>query len=64
MSYTPHTATDIREMLAVIGAADVEELLADIPAGVRLQRRLAVPEALSEPELVRRLRAMAARSRG
>jgi glycine dehydrogenase subunit 1 len=59
LSYTPHTAADIQAMLAVIGAESVEQLIADIPSQVRLAGPLAVPPAMSEPELVRKLRELA-----
>lgn len=34
--YFPHTADDIRQMLDVIGVDKIEDLYADVPAGVRL----------------------------
>jgi len=57
--YLPNTPAQQREMLAVIGAGSVEELLAGIPAKARLSRPLALPAALAEPDLVRQLRALA-----
>ena len=40
MSYLSLTERDREEMLAAIGVSSVEELFADIPAGVRLGREL------------------------
>lgn len=51
-SYLPHTAEDRRAMLAKIGVNTAEELFADIPATVRLNRPLRLPPALSELELL------------
>ena len=51
-------------MLEAIGLTDLDDLFEAVPAGVRLGRALEVPEALSEPELMRHLRALAGRSRG
>jgi glycine dehydrogenase subunit 1 len=49
-------------MLAAIGVASVEELFRDIPAGVRFDRELDVPPALSEAELTRHLEELAAKN--
>jgi glycine dehydrogenase subunit 1 len=58
-SYLPHTAEDRRSMLDTIGVATVDDLFRDIPANLRLARRLRLPEALSEPELRRQLQKLA-----
>lgn len=62
MRYIPNTPAQQREMLAAIGAASVEELLARIPAKARFAGPLALPAAMAEMDLVRHLRAMAARN--
>ena len=49
-------------MLAAVGAASVEELLADIPAEVRLRRPLDLPAGVAESEVFEELRALAARN--
>ncbi|HEX5798627.1 MAG TPA: aminomethyl-transferring glycine dehydrogenase subunit GcvPA [Gaiellaceae bacterium] len=56
------TDGDREAMLEAIGVASVDELFRDIPAGVRLGRELDLEPALSEPELVRHLEALAARN--
>jgi glycine dehydrogenase subunit 1 len=56
------TDADREEMLATIGVSSVDELFRDIPQGVRLQRELDLEPALSEPELVAQLSALAARN--
>ena len=47
-------------MLKEIGLSSFGELFADVPEPLRLARRLALPEPLSEPELLRHLRSLAA----
>jgi glycine dehydrogenase subunit 1 len=60
--YTSVTEADLREMLATIGVATVDDLFADIPPGLRLDRPLALDEGLSEQEVYTELRALAARN--
>ena len=62
MSYVSLTDEDREQMLATIGVASVEELFRDLPAGVRLDRPLAVPPALAEAELARHLEELASRN--
>ncbi|HUT03216.1 MAG TPA: aminomethyl-transferring glycine dehydrogenase subunit GcvPA [bacterium] len=59
--YIPNTDADREAMLREIGVNDVGELFADIPAEVRLRRRLKLPESLSEPELMSLMREFSAR---
>ncbi len=61
--YTSITNSDRRAMLATVGAASVEELFADIPAEVRLDRELDLPPGMSELEVSEHLTALAARNR-
>src|SRR5687767_8056769 len=49
-------------MLAEIGVSSVDELFADIPAGVRLDRPLELPDGLTEAEVYERLAELAARN--
>ena len=53
-SYFPHTESQRSEMLASIGAANVDELFTDIPIQFR-NPVLELPPALTELELVREL---------
>jgi glycine dehydrogenase subunit 1 len=62
MRYIPNTEQDRRQMLDAIGAASVDTLFADIPDDLRLKRPLKIPAALAEPELVKRLAALADRN--
>lgn len=60
LPYIANTDADRAAMLAELGLRDVEELFADIPPEVRLDRALDLPPALSEPEAVRLLQGLAA----
>src|SRR5437764_5666055 len=60
--YIANTPAEQREMLRTIGASSIEDLLVRIPPKARLSRPLALPPALAESELVRHLRALAARN--
>ena len=46
--YTSVTEADLVEMLGTIGVDSIDELFAAIPAGVRLNRSLSLPDGLSE----------------
>jgi glycine dehydrogenase subunit 1 len=60
--YTSATDADRREMLDAIGVSSVEDLFADIPAAVRLDRPLAIEPGRSEQEVYARLRDLASRN--
>jgi glycine dehydrogenase subunit 1 len=51
VSYLTLTDADREAMLEAIGIPTIEELFADLPAGVRLEGELELPPALSEQEL-------------
>src|SRR3990172_5815899 len=63
MRFAPHTDTDVQEMLTRIGASSLDELFEQIPPEVRLERPLALPEGVSEMEILTDLQALAARNR-
>lgn len=50
-TYTSDTPDDRAAMLAAIGAKSIDDLFADIPAGVRLQRDLNLPTGKAEFEV-------------
>src|SRR5580658_2354839 len=60
MPFIPHTDDDEREMLAVIGAPNIEALFDEIPPQLRVQSLDELPAALSELEV---MQLMAARAR-
>ena len=53
MPFTPHTESDIRAMLNTIGVDSVSALFDEIPAHLRCQPLMAVPEGLSEMDALR-----------
>jgi glycine dehydrogenase subunit 1 len=59
IGYNVHTGSDIQAMLGAMGLHSIEQLFADIPQSVRLQRDLQLPAPLSEWELMSDVRAMA-----
>jgi glycine dehydrogenase subunit 1 len=60
--YIPNTDEDTRRMLDAIGVASVDALFEQVPAAVRLQRDLEIPAAMSEPDLLAHLQALAAQN--
>ncbi|MCG8370551.1 MAG: aminomethyl-transferring glycine dehydrogenase subunit GcvPA [Proteobacteria bacterium] len=56
MPFIPHTEKDTREMLATIGAEEIEDLFDEIPAELRIEHLDGIPEALSEMEVSRLMR--------
>ena len=62
MTYLFNTPDQQREMLQAIGARSIDELFEQIPADCRLPRALELPPALSELELEREVRTLAARN--
>jgi len=60
--YTSATDQDRREMLGAIGVGSVDDLFEQIPAEVRLDRALALPDGMAEDEVNRHLTALAARN--
>ncbi|KHK96221.1 glycine dehydrogenase [Microbacterium mangrovi] len=63
--YIPNTAPAVKQaMLDAVDAASVEEFYADVPAELRLQRALDVPEPLpAEQDLARHVRGILAKNR-
>jgi len=61
--FAPHTDDDVRAMLAACSLSSIDELFSHIPPKLRLDRELAIPEGLSEMELVSEMRRLAARNR-
>src|SRR5690606_18153193 len=55
---------DIQAMLETLGFASLDALIeAAVPAGIRLDKPLALPEGLGEAEALAELKAIAARNR-
>ncbi len=60
--YLPMTDQDRASMLATIGVESIEDLFSDIPETIRYRERLNVGEKLSEPDLLRYMRKLAAKN--
>ncbi|MGH2783742.1 MAG: aminomethyl-transferring glycine dehydrogenase subunit GcvPA [Actinomycetota bacterium] len=63
MEFAPHTDADVRVMLDALGLASVDDLFAPIPASLRYDKPLDMPEGRTEIEVLRELGALAARNR-
>lgn len=61
-SYISNTPEDIRKMLAAIGVARFEDLIAEVPEGLRVKGLLKLPAALSEYEVEKLLSKMSGRN--
>lgn len=62
IGYNTHRQTDISLMLERMGLPDIDALFAAIPASLRLQQPLDLPSSLSEWELAKHVRTLAARN--
>jgi glycine dehydrogenase subunit 1 len=62
MSYIALSDHDKKEMLARLGAASADDLFCCIPESARLCRDLDLPAAMPEPELLRHMEGIAART--
>ncbi len=60
MAFIPHTKKDTEEMLAAIGAPDIEALFDEIPPELHIESLDGVPEAMTEMEVSRLMHSRAA----
>ncbi|MDB5056481.1 MAG: gcvPA [Bacilli bacterium] len=60
--YLPMTDRDRTEMMEAIGISSIEELFADIPAGVRFQGEMNISEKMDEQTLLRYMRKLAGKN--
>jgi glycine dehydrogenase subunit 1 len=60
MPFIPHTEQDVAEMLASIGAADIEALFDEIPVGLRCEGLAGIPAGESEMAVTRHAHELAA----
>lgn len=61
--FIPHTEEDIAKMLQRIGVSSVDELYGDIPAEVIFNREYDLPESMTEIELRKHFKELAAKTR-
>ncbi len=64
MPFIPHTEDDVKEMLAAIGAASIDELFDEIPASLRTAGLPNIPPGMNEMEITRLMRERAAADEG
>ena len=63
MNYISLSDKDKKEMLDKIGISTVDELFNSVPENIKLKRLLDVPAALSEPELVDKLKEISGKNK-
>ena len=59
MNFVPNTDSQQEQLLNRIGVKSADDLFADVPQGVRLQRPLNVPGGMSEQELIKHVKGLA-----
>jgi glycine dehydrogenase subunit 1 len=62
--YIPNTEADLTCMLERLGLSSVEDLFSDIPSQLLLKTELDLPEALSEQELVQKMKGLSRKNSG
>jgi glycine dehydrogenase subunit 1 len=62
MAYLSNSEQDIRHMLELIGVGNFEELIKNIPGDIRFNRDFNLPPAVSEYEISRHMRQLAAKN--
>ncbi len=63
MRYIPLTKGDKDEMLRAVGASSIDELFSDIPMEYRLKKLLKTGAPMTEPEITRHIKNLAAQNR-
>ena len=61
--YLPDTEQDKKEMLDFLGLSSIDELFEDIPAKLRLKGELDIPDADSEPVLLKKMNKLAVKNK-
>ncbi|MGE5580410.1 MAG: aminomethyl-transferring glycine dehydrogenase subunit GcvPA [Bacillota bacterium] len=61
MNFLPNTDKDRAEMLKTIGVNSIADLFSDIPSSLKFKGQMNLPEALSESELLKLMRELAAK---
>lgn len=57
--YLPDTDQDQKEMLSFLNLSSVDDLFSDMPASIRLEGELAIPKAVPEPVLWKKMKGRA-----
>lgn len=61
--YLPHTEKDIKQMLAVSKMETIDDLFASIPKALRLRNPYNLPNALSDDNLTKHMKALASKNK-
>ncbi|MEW6592971.1 MAG: aminomethyl-transferring glycine dehydrogenase subunit GcvPA [Candidatus Hadarchaeota archaeon] len=61
--FIPSTRESREEMLREIGVSGIDALFADIPADIRLERKLNIPEGVAEPDVRSHVKSMLSKNR-
>ncbi|WP_018392065.1 aminomethyl-transferring glycine dehydrogenase subunit GcvPA [Bacillus sp. 37MA] len=61
--YLPDTKQDQEEMLAFLDISSVDELFEDIPPEIRLKGELNIPDAIPEPQLMKKMHKLASQNK-
>ncbi|UTR08773.1 aminomethyl-transferring glycine dehydrogenase subunit GcvPA [Evansella sp. LMS18] len=61
--YLPDTSKDQKEMLSLLNVNSVDDLFADIPADIRLEGELNIPDADPEPLLLKKMSRLAGKNK-
>jgi glycine cleavage system P protein (glycine dehydrogenase) subunit 1 len=64
MRFIPHTPAELAEMLAVVGARELDDLIAHIPLALRAKAALDLPPGMDEAQVAGEIAALAARNPG
>ncbi len=60
MPFIPHSESDVREMLKVVGVATIDDLFDEIPASLQIEQLWQVPAGMSEMQVTRLMKERAA----
>ena len=63
MDFVPHTEEETKEMLKVVGAANINELFKELPQKQLLKENLKIPEKLSEMELTKFMKCLSSKNK-
>ena len=60
MSFTPHTPTEVKQMLDTIGVTSIDQLFEEIPVNLRAKPLDGIPEGINEAAMMRIMQQLAA----
>ncbi|QGH33566.1 aminomethyl-transferring glycine dehydrogenase subunit GcvPA [Gracilibacillus salitolerans] len=60
--YLPDTKQDQQDMLDFLNIHSIDDLFADLPSNIRLTEELAIPKALPEPDLLKKMQQLSSQN--